>query len=158
MIQLNIYNLRKNIAMKQIIFLILLIIPLYSFAQKTKSSIIFKSSIINIGISINYNGDSPIDTSCFIIAKDYQYQYSYQNFTLKSGTIEEVKDFLIHCKLFLNAETDGTSETYEGNHISVSNYMGIKGLYMFGNNSDSYCVLGSKQLSKYISAIDSYLK
>lgn len=145
--------------MKILLLIIFISLVNIGFSQKTKTEYIFKTSIVSIGYTIKYDSENlPTDSSFFVFAKDYRYQYLTELYTMKYGKIQDIYSFFKFCKLFLETEDAGVSQTHYGNYISISKTLGIKGvsIYGIGNDDDAYCVLGISHLNKYLYKLESW--
>lgn len=94
-----------------------------------------------------------LDTTFLVIGRNNRYTHLIDYITLKSGGKEEMIQFFTYCRDFLDQEDDGVHENYKGNVISVNKIMGVKSLWVYGEDDDGFTYFNLKGLNKLIACL-----
>lgn len=147
--------------MKKIVLLILMAISFGANAQKTKSITVIKTGTtykFSIDGIIHYDGDTPTDTSYYIAAMDEQYTMIYEPIILKSGSLQELYDFLKELHLAICNEEIKTTIPIQGCPVYVGRILGVRSgiIYNPNGNSRSYCSIDYGKLYGLMGKLRNY--
>lgn len=142
--------------MKNIILFISLLIPVFSYAQKTKTKEITRVFAVSISEYVTYDKtNNPTDTSYTMYGSDGRYKQLVEIFVIKRGSLSQMYFFLDSLKSFLKSEEEGTSADIYGVHASVERTMGIKSITIWNpeKHGSGYSEVTTPQINKMMDAI-----
>lgn len=149
--------------MKKLVLCLMVLLSINSFAQKTKSITVVNTGTqckFAISGTIHYNGDTPTDTSYYIYAVDEQYTMIFSALIIKSGSPQELYDFMKELNITMGKEEVKTTVPFHGLSVYVTKFFGVKGVIISKDNwgSNAYCSIDYVKLSMLTDKLKAYCK
>lgn len=146
--------------MKTLITTLFILTVSIAYSQKTKRMDVTSNAMLSVSCKITYDEDNnPSDTVYFMIGRDSRYTAIYESIIIKHGSLKEIYDLMNYGIEFFKNEDDGTSMDFEGNHLSIMRYSGIKTILIYGMEDDSrgYSMCNRNQMEKIKAGIDLWM-
>lgn len=105
--------------MKTIAFILLSVVTIPLFAQKTTREIVAKVRDIDITKSVTESSDGSQQVQFYMMGQNVQYSRITDIITVKYGTANEIGELLVECLKFL-PEKSGTTLEFNGTTIGAT--------------------------------------